>query len=284
MARAGYGKTIHDLEGGGGGAPSATAWAGHRPSSGPRLQDQGSACPSFASRAPSEWEVIRQGLLAYKSVFGDVLVPRDFVVPDHDPDWAEDLWGLQLGAIVRRIRCGQYREHRAEMEAMGFAFRAAPRQWEDLRLGLGTYKAQFGGLRVPSRFTVPRAPPWPEALWGWRLGGVVASIRRNKLRGTSYAGPGHLHELDAMGFDWDAGANVQTGALVLQGRPGRGAAALCGTDPLGWLGGTVQRGGGGRWATPPNRRLNSADLADLFRRFVGFLNFADLFCRFFGFL
>ena len=35
---------------------------------------------------------------------------------------------------------------------------------------------------------------------------------------------------------------------------------------------------------PPNRRPNSADLADLFRRFVGFLNFADLFCRFFGFL
>ena len=41
------------------------------------------------------------------------------------------------------------------------------------------------------------------------------------------------------------------------------------------------------WGTskpPPNRRLNSADLADLFRRFVGFLDFANLFCRFFGFL
>ena len=35
---------------------------------------------------------------------------------------------------------------------------------------------------------------------------------------------------------------------------------------------------------PPNRRPNSADLADSFCRFFGFLNFADLFCRFFGFL
>ena len=35
---------------------------------------------------------------------------------------------------------------------------------------------------------------------------------------------------------------------------------------------------------PQNRRPNSADLTDLFRRLVGFLNFADLFCRFFGFL
>ena len=35
---------------------------------------------------------------------------------------------------------------------------------------------------------------------------------------------------------------------------------------------------------PPNRRPNSAGLADLFRRFVVFLNFADLFGRFFGFL
>ena len=35
---------------------------------------------------------------------------------------------------------------------------------------------------------------------------------------------------------------------------------------------------------PPNRRLNSANFADLFCRFVEFLNFADLFCRFVGFL
>ena len=38
-------------------------------------------------------------------------------------------------------------------------------------------------------------------------------------------------------------------------------------------------------ATPtPNRRPNPVDFADLFCRFVGFLNFADLFCRFVGFL
>ena len=35
---------------------------------------------------------------------------------------------------------------------------------------------------------------------------------------------------------------------------------------------------------PPNRWPNLADLADLFCRIVGFLNFADLFCRFVGFL
>ena len=44
----------------------------------------------------------------------------------------------------------------------------------------------------------------------------------------------------------------------------------------------------GRNAQPPppptNRRPNSADLADLFCRFVGFLDVTDLFCRFVGFL
>ena len=35
---------------------------------------------------------------------------------------------------------------------------------------------------------------------------------------------------------------------------------------------------------PPNRRPNLADFANLFCRFVGFLNFADFVCRFVGFL
>ena len=35
---------------------------------------------------------------------------------------------------------------------------------------------------------------------------------------------------------------------------------------------------------PPNQRLNSADFADLFCRFVGFVNSADLFYQFVGFL
>ena len=33
---------------------------------------------------------------------------------------------------------------------------------------------------------------------------------------------------------------------------------------------------------PPNQRPNSADFANLFCQFVGFLNFADLFCRLVG--
>ena len=45
-----------------------------------------------------------------------------------------------------------------------------------------------------------------------------------------------------------------------------------------------QSGGSNTPPPPPNWRPNSADLADLFYRFVGFLNFADLLCPFIGFL
>jgi hypothetical protein len=47
---------------------------------------------------------IHIGLLkVHQNVFGDMLVPRYFVIPAEDP-WPKECWGLQLGNRVRNIR------------------------------------------------------------------------------------------------------------------------------------------------------------------------------------
>jgi hypothetical protein len=43
-------------------------------------------------------------LQRYKEIYGDMLVPQPFEVPDKSPDWPDDTWGLRLGARVNAIR------------------------------------------------------------------------------------------------------------------------------------------------------------------------------------
>ena len=68
----------------------------------------------------TKWKSVKQALLAYKSVFGDLAVRQKYVVPDNKPEWPYEAWGLKLGRVVECIKKGQYGEHKAELEEMGF--------------------------------------------------------------------------------------------------------------------------------------------------------------------
>ena len=70
------------------------------------------------------WEEVRDALLAYQEVHGDLKVTRAFVVPSEAP-WAEEAWGMKLGFRVNHIRNNDYYvkhypERRAELDALGF--------------------------------------------------------------------------------------------------------------------------------------------------------------------
>lgn len=43
-------------------------------------------------------------LEVYKSIYGDVLVPRSFNVPSNSDQWPKKLWGIRLGDIVASVR------------------------------------------------------------------------------------------------------------------------------------------------------------------------------------
>ena len=156
---------------------------------------------SFDSqRAVHGWEKVKRALLTYKSLHGDLLVPKDFLIPN-STDWAEDLCYMQLGVTVYSIRnkaC--WSTHRAELEEMGFSFdsQSTGHGWEKVKLALLTYKLLHGDLLVPRRFVIPNGSDWPEDLWGMKLGEAASNIR-NKRCYSQYRA-----QLEEMGFSFDS--------------------------------------------------------------------------------
>lgn len=52
----------------------------------------------------ARFQVVYNALKRYKDIYGDLLVPQPFVVPEMSQEWPEDTWGLRLGARVNAIR------------------------------------------------------------------------------------------------------------------------------------------------------------------------------------
>jgi Helicase associated domain len=68
--------------------------------------------------------------------------------------------------------------------------------WDVVKQALLVYRDTNGHLRVPAKFKVPDAEPWPEEMWGDSLGYVVNNIRNNGAYND------HRADLVAMGFDF----------------------------------------------------------------------------------
>mmetsp|Transcript_1703 Transcript_1703/g.1963 ORF Transcript_1703/g.1963 Transcript_1703/m.1963 type:complete len:825 (-) Transcript_1703:100-2574(-) len=70
---------------------------------------------------------VYEALKRYKEIYGDLLVPQPFVVPESSDDWPEETWGLRLGARVNAIRSqGTFvntnPERRVQLEEIGFVW------------------------------------------------------------------------------------------------------------------------------------------------------------------
>jgi hypothetical protein len=62
--------------------------------------------------------LLKAAILKYKEIYGHMVISAPFIVPCIDP-WPDEMWGIKLGALSKRIRSkggeGGYREHRAEL-------------------------------------------------------------------------------------------------------------------------------------------------------------------------
>jgi hypothetical protein len=56
------------------------------------------------SASEARFQKVYSALVTYKKIYGDLLVPQPFVVPDQSSDWPKESWGLRLGARVNAIR------------------------------------------------------------------------------------------------------------------------------------------------------------------------------------
>lgn len=73
------------------------------------------------------FEIVYAALQAYKAIFNDLTVPQAFTVPEDDPRWPEEAYGLKLGARVNAIRCqgtlvSNSPERRDMLDKLGFSW------------------------------------------------------------------------------------------------------------------------------------------------------------------
>lgn len=77
--------------------------------------------------------------------------------------------------------------------------------WDRFLLALKTFRDVKGTLKVLARFAVPNEAPWPEELWGYRLGVRVGNLRTTG-RFLTGVDEGTRDErialLDELGFEW----------------------------------------------------------------------------------
>jgi hypothetical protein len=160
-----------------------------------------------------QWESAQEAFETYLKEHGDLAVKRSFMVPSCSP-WPEKLWGMPLGAMLNSIRSqGIFVDGKPErkqwLEARGFCFETAVvdntennLRWEnEVVPAMLTYKEVHGDLEVPHRFEVPPSEPWPEHVWGMKLGTTVSQIRCSEhyVRND----PERRQWLDSIGFEWD---------------------------------------------------------------------------------
>jgi hypothetical protein len=56
------------------------------------------------SASEARFQKVYSALVTYKKIYGDLLVPQPFIVPDQSADWPKESWSLRLGARVNAIR------------------------------------------------------------------------------------------------------------------------------------------------------------------------------------
>jgi hypothetical protein len=151
------------------------------------------------------YDVAELALLRYKEMYGHMLVPQSYVVPNDDESWPKETWGMKLGGVVSNIRSGNsYKDKRQELMSIGFDYslQSTSQNYAAAESALLRYKDMYGDMLVPCAFTIPYDDDsWPEETWGLRLGGVVSKIRG----GRSYKDK--RQELINIGFDFNPQSN-----------------------------------------------------------------------------
>jgi Helicase associated domain len=142
-------------------------------------------------------------------------VPSLFVVPANDSSWPKSLWGYPLGERSSAVRSKQLYVKRCSrrqklLQDLGFRFNS-DLSWFRVVHAAAIYSQLHGRiLTVPCHFVVPcpSTPeeqdgwPWPEYLWGLRLGQRLKDVR---VKGAYLQGPmgvSRRRQLDALGMDW----------------------------------------------------------------------------------
>ena len=123
-------------------------------------------------------------LVHYKKLYGTVLVPRSYVVPEDAEDWPVEMRRLRLGDKLQWIRTHELPPRQLEyMESLGISSETMLKQLAAMLIeALTIYKkvhkiSKNEVFTVPGDFIVPSAEPWPQHIWGLTLGVRISGVR-----------------------------------------------------------------------------------------------------------
>ena len=134
-------------------------------------------------RKKNDFSVIYRALMKYKELFGDLLVPQLFVIPSDSSDWPVDLWGINLGSYVGRIRGGYFSDKKEELLSIGFSFCVRKKfDYDSVKCAINCYKKLYGSTCIPETYKIVVGMKiFPEKTWGMWLGRYVRKIKSGVL-------------------------------------------------------------------------------------------------------
>ncbi|KAG6610492.1 B-BOX TYPE ZINC FINGER-CONTAINING PROTEIN-RELATED [Phytophthora cinnamomi] len=137
------------------------------------------ACAVASPQNEQQWKtVIMPALHMFATVFGHCAVKEDFEVPSLSP-WPKSTFGLKLGSIVAALekRGAYFAEvglNADRLETFGFRYKLEDAPWQEhVTPLLSIFASQFPHEVIPEDFVVPPKEPWPQQLYGLRLGKIV---------------------------------------------------------------------------------------------------------------
>lgn len=92
-----------------------------------KLQQIGFPLDGKVAANDARFQLVFGALQRYKEIYGDLLVPQPFVVPENSKEWPEATWGLRLGARVNAVRSqgtfvNSHPDRRQMLDDIGFVW------------------------------------------------------------------------------------------------------------------------------------------------------------------
>lgn len=154
----------------------------------------------------SKFEQFLQALAIYKEVYGELIIPNKFQVPNESP-WPAELYGFKLGKRLQRLLISdffinKYPEKKNALLQIGLnlSLDCLIDDWDIIYKALVKYKEIYGDVRVPNKYIVPREETWPKLCWDMKLGLKLSSIRSTGRYVKD--DNNRKKQLDELGFEW----------------------------------------------------------------------------------
>ena len=136
---------------------------------------------NYSRRGTCTYDQFKSALMHFKCLYGDMNVPKKYILPTSNVNLCQDMDSLNLGCLVSRVRSGhKFNDHSKDLGCLGFNFTTQVKHsYELTRRMLVQYKTLYGHLLIPRGYVIPSdSIQWPDDMHGQKLGSIARTIQR----------------------------------------------------------------------------------------------------------